>query len=127
MAFEKVGKSTFKKLTELKQGEALTGYLLATKDGSLENSKFLVMRIDGNDTDVAAAGNVRYMVQDNKLAVGRLTRITRLADKKVKGKTSTDFEVEQDPADTIEVGNQAIVSQKGESMADKINKLKGNK
>jgi hypothetical protein len=130
MAFEKVGATAYKKLTDLKEGESLTGYLLATKDGKLENSKTLVMRIDGASVDVSAAGNVRYLINDNKLAFGFNTRITRSADKIVKGKKSTNYIVEQDASDTIEVGNQAAGmastgSAANTSIADKINKLKG--
>lgn len=133
MAFQEVGGSNFKKLTALGVGESLTGYLLATKDGRLENSKTLVMRIDGASVDVAAAGNVRYMINDNKLAVGQMTRITRAEDKLVKGgKKSSNFTVEQDPSDTIDTGNQAASTpkaetQQGPSMAEKIAALKSGK
>lgn len=131
MAFKSVSESSFKKLTALGIGESITGYLLGTRNGKLENSKVLVMKIDGKMEDVAAAGNVRYLIQDNKLAIGANTRITRVEDSIVKGKKSTKFSVEQDMEDVISTENQADANSGTEqaaaptSMAEKINKLKG--
>lgn len=130
MAFENVDKKqSFKKLTELAVGEALTGYLLAITDSRIEGAKNLVMRIGGDEVVVGAAGNIKYLIKDNKLSLNVNTRITRQEDTKIKGKTATRFAVEQDMSDTIAGASpaamQAAAATSTTSVADKLKSLRG--
>jgi hypothetical protein len=113
MAFQNVsnkssgGKATGEpvKLTSMKQGDSITGFVLSFVD-SLQNpdNKNIFMRSeDGSSTFyVYTAGNVKYLINDGKISEGLLTKITRIADKDVKGKKSSQFEVLQDPDQTVE-------------------------
>lgn len=132
MAFKNVnGEGKYKKLTDLKVGESLTGYFLGSRVSlTIEGAISLIMAIGDERFSVSSAGNVKYMLTDGKLVAGQNTRITRTEDKNVKGKKSTQFAVEQDPDDTIPVTEQigalpakqpAAISQ---SVADKIAAMK---
>lgn len=95
-------------LTELAIGASFTGHLLSVKkyfseEYDREMISLLFKAEDGKTTVVYPAGNVKYMIQDGKLTIGQNTRITRRSDTKVKGKKSTNFAVEQDPDDTVNV------------------------
>lgn len=125
MGFESVSKKvSFKKLTDLKVGEQLLGYVVNITDSTkIEGQKNLHMMIDGQEVLVSPAGNVRYMLKDNKIAMGLLTRITRIADKMVVGKKSTQFEVEQDRQSIYgESVAQSVVTKS--TTASKIESLK---
>jgi hypothetical protein len=133
MGFKTVGQGsiTFKKLTELKVGESVTGYLLGIDTSTkIEGAQNLRLRIDGTVFSYSAAGNVKYMIRDGELQFGQNTRITRLEDRKVKGKSSSNFKVEQDPDDVVEgapATNQMQATVKASSsIADKIKGLKAN-
>lgn len=90
------------KATDLKVGESILGYVTDIRDGKIEGSKNLFLKgKDGSSVLFFTAGNLKYMIKDNKIAVGSYTRITRLEDKSVKGKKSSQFKVEQDPSDTL--------------------------
>lgn len=104
MAFENVNTKNLVKVNELAVGESLTGYYLGYKESTQYEGQYnLIMKIDGEVATVPAVGNLKYMVTDNKLKAGALTRITREEDKKVKGgKKATQCVVEQDPEDTTE-------------------------
>lgn len=119
---------SFTKLTSLEVGASLTGYLLQIEDSKkIEGAKNLVMKIDGKRTIVSVAGNVKYMIQDNKLAVGVNTRITREEDTSVKGKKATRFKVEQDMEDTYgtpSLNELASSAAERPSIKDKIAALK---
>jgi hypothetical protein len=123
MAFESVNKKiNYKKLTDLKEGEQLTGYVTNITDSTkIEGQKNITMVIDGQETLVSPSGNVRYLLQDGKIALGALTRITRIADKMVKGKKSTQFDVEQDSESVYAKASSATVS-----ASSKIESLKTN-
>jgi hypothetical protein len=123
MAFESVNKKiNYKKLTDLKEGEQLTGYVTNITDSTkIEGQKNITMVIDGQETLVSPSGNVRYLLQDGKIALGALTRITRIADKMVKGKKSTQFDVEQDSESVYAKASSAAVS-----ASSKIESLKTN-
>lgn len=105
MAFKDVGeKSDYKKLTDLKVGESITGYLVGfVASSKYPNQKNLVMNIDGNRTVVLAAGNMKYLIADGKVTAGLLTRITRKEDEKIKGMKASQFKVEQDAEDRMEI------------------------
>ena len=132
MAFQNVNEQgKFKKLTELAEGESLTGYFLGSKAStSIEGAVSLIMLIGDEKFFVSAAGNVKYMLADGKLTAGQNTRITRIEDRKVKGKKSTQFTVEQDPEDTVpgpfSVGTAPTTSKPAvsSSVADKIAAMK---
>ena len=131
MAFENVNTGKMSKITELKVGESLTGYLLAIKESTQYEGRYnLSMLIEGERTTVPAVGNLHYIVADGKLVAGRLTRITREENKKVKGgKTSTQVFAEQDKDDTIEVDAQASMrvpaAAPSANLSAKIASLKG--
>lgn len=125
MAFQEVAKGKFKKLTELAIGESLTGYITGMGPSKgLEGAFNIDMNIDGEQFSVSAAGNVKYMVKDETLTVGVLTRITRQDDTKVKGKVATRFKVEQDKESRLE-GFTVPVAAAKTSMSDKLAALKG--
>lgn len=135
MAFKNVNGDAgqFKKLTDLEVGGSITGYFLGTRVSTqIEGAVSLLMLIDGERFAVSAAGNVKYMLQDGKLYPGQNTRITRVDDKKVKGKKSTQFTVEQDAEDTVEVPAQIgtiptrPAATTSPSVADKIAAMKAN-
>lgn len=128
MAFQDVGAAKFKKLTELKEGESLTGYVVGSSESTRLPGAFnLVMNIEGERFEVSAAGNVKYMIKDGKIQAGPLTRITRLADTKTKGKVATRYKVEQDMDDVLAgISQQPAATQAPKtSMAEKLASLKG--
>lgn len=136
MAFKQVGNSgiTFKKLTELAIGESITGYLLGVDTSTkIEGAQNLRMKIDGQVVSYSVAGNIKYMIKDNALSFGQNTKITRLPDGKIKGKTATKFEVQQDADDKL-VGSESLnganagTTPKATSagISDKIKSLKAN-
>ena len=131
MAFKNVNEQTkFAKLTDLKVGESLTGYLTGISESSKIPGAFnLNIRSEGEDVSYSVAGNVKYMIKDNKLSVGANTRITREEDVKIKGKTATRFQVEQDLEDMLagfsaqpqQAASQASTS----SVSEKLKSLRG--
>lgn len=130
MAFENVNKSSkFKKVTELKTGESLVGYVIGFEQNAMYKDKTnLIMQDENGERLVLSpAGNLQYMIKDGKIKAGLLTRITRVEDKKVKGKTSTQVTVEQDSEQTIAVAAAPANTQAASkpSMADTVSSLKG--
>ena len=112
MAFQNVnqksgGKATSEavKLTGLKHGESVTGFIIGLVP-SLQNPDVMNIFMRSEDGSqsfyVYTAGNVKYMIADGKLEIGLLTKITRLADKDIKGKKSSQFEVLQDPEQHVD-------------------------
>ena len=99
------------KLTGLKVGDSVTGHVLNFVDSlqNPDNKNILLQLEDGGTAYVYTAGNVKYMINDGKIQEGLLTRITRIDDKTVKGKRSSQFTVEQDADNTIDVSS-AIAS-----------------
>lgn len=133
MAFTNVNSSgKFLKITELAQGESITGYYLGATDSATFEGKFNVMlEIGGEEFSVAAIGNLHYIVLDRKLTPGQMTRITRTEDKKVKGgKKATQVIVEQDPEDvkaglrTVEP-KKAAAKESSAGLSSKIAAMKG--
>lgn len=123
----------FKKLTDLKEGESLIGYMLGVeKSTKIEGGVNLRMRVDGKATVVNTAGNVKYMALDGKLALGQNTKITRVADRKVKGKKSSSYSVEQDAddvlegAETLATTTSTPLSDKSANIKEKIANMKAN-
>lgn len=155
MAFKNIKKERapvvfFNLKEELSVGDSMEGYLLNIENSRNYPGRFnLVMKVEGEEDNVviSAIGNIHYMVKDGVFTPGAKTRITREADKKTKNKEgksskSTQFLVEQDTEDLIEVGEQdeldfaATASREEEegeqgdqkeSLADKLKKLKGKK
>lgn len=117
MAFKNVNSRSegeIVKTTELKVGESLTGYVTAVNSYTYEGQQLhslSMVKEDGTKITLRPSGNLRYMIADGKVKEGLLTRITRTADKKVKGKNSTQFEVEQDSESTYnELDSAGITS-----------------
>lgn len=106
MALKKVGFQKFDldpvALTGLDEGESVTGYLTGTmKSAHVNGADNMIFRNKdtGESFAVYTAGNVRYLLSDGAIAVGAYTQITRIADKMVKGKNSSQYEVQQDTDD----------------------------
>lgn len=86
-------------LTKLATGGAVIGYVegfMPSKQNP--DTQNIIMRTeDGAGRFVVwTAGNLKYMIRDGLVKPGILTRITRIADKMVRGKKSSQFTVEQD-------------------------------
>lgn len=136
MAFTSISNENreYKKVTDLKVGESLTGYYLSHEVSSNPQAKgaiTLAMRIDGKNVGVSAAGNLKYIIQDGKITTGALIRITRLDDKKVKGMRSSQYSVEQDLDDVYvapSVNELAPSEAKttGSKLSEKMAALKAN-
>ncbi len=93
------------KLSQIDVGSSVTGYVVrfVPSKHNPENMNILLQAEDSSDTFyVYTSGNMKYLIGDGKIREGLLTKITRLADKNVKGKTSTQFQVLQDPEQTLE-------------------------
>lgn len=120
-------KVNIKKLTELKVGESLVGYLMSIDDNpKYEGQKQLIMKVGGERCIVPTVGNVKYAAADGKLSVGLKTVFTRLEDRKIKGKTATQFRIQQDDEDVLQSsGSPSIAGTPASSIADKIKSLKG--
>lgn len=106
MAFQDVSARNFVNLKNtLKVGEAYEGYVVKFTTSKLKDKDVtnIVMQnaASGETETLGAQGNLRYMVEDGKIETGQLTRITRIADKKVGGLMSSQFRVEQDPEDVL--------------------------
>lgn len=131
MAFQSVDvKNKYVKLSELKVGASISGYMLGFEASTKNDGTNMVMKIDGERVIIGAIGNIKYAVKDNKIKIGLNTRFTRLEDTKVKGKTATRFSIEQDPDDAtteVSVGQlmAAATTAPSASMAEKIKSLKG--
>ena len=133
MAFEDVNKkSSFTASSKIEIGGTVEGYVLGFKEG--QYGPIIQMQIDGEAVDMGTSGNLKYMVKDKKIKLGLLTRITRLADEKVKasGKgpavTKTMFKVEQDPASALAGVSTTEAASSVDSFKEKIAALKaGNK
>lgn len=92
--------------TSLETGGSLEGFLIqidsyVDKDG-LTKTPLFFKKEDGKIMRVYPSGNIRYAIEDGKLTIGQFTRITRVEDKKVKGKVSSQFEILQDDENVIE-------------------------
>ena len=103
MAMEDVGKGDVKKLIDIGVGNSISGYvvkIIPSKD--YEGQLNFVMRDKetGKETLWFSAGNVRYMLQDGKIKLGRFTTIKLLDVKTAKNKRSK-FQVLQDPDDVV--------------------------
>lgn len=108
MAFKNVGGSTTKEavaLTKIKQGESVIGYVtgFAVSKHNVDAYNMIFTSEDKKDTFfVYSGGNIRFLINDGKIQPGLLTKVTRIADKMVQGKKSSQFTVEQDADSRIE-------------------------
>lgn len=105
MAFQNVSQSGLVNPTKMAVGDKYDGYLLKYVKGKVRNKEVTNMLFQNTDTGevelVGAPGNIRYAVDDDKLEIGLLTRFTRIADKKVGGLMSSQFNIEQDDEATL--------------------------
>jgi hypothetical protein len=105
MAFESVNKqvSGSRKVRDLDVGGELVGYVTGFEPSlqNPENMNIIMRGEDGTTFRVYTAGNIKYMIKDGKIQTGLLTKIVRLADKNIKGKISSQFDVLQDPEATL--------------------------
>jgi hypothetical protein len=126
MAFKDVGQNYDRKqkATEMKVGESLTGHVVSSSsreyDGEVRYS--MIINVGGERVLFFPAGNIKYLIKDGNIKAGLLTKITRLADGKTKGKTSTKFSVQQDDSDTIPVAADNTDYSQFESSAPKVTK-----
>jgi hypothetical protein len=114
MAFQNVNTTPATKLTSLEVGQSIIGFIVdfppSTKQEGQTN---ITMVLDAELNDgfqvfakgarvlIYTAGNIRYLIKDGKIVKGQLTRITRIEDKVVKGKKSSQYTVEQDAEQTL--------------------------
>jgi hypothetical protein len=103
MAFENVNAGNYIKGTGMEVGASYTGYPIKfVKSTQYEQTNIVMKNAEtGEKETFLTAGNLKYFINDGKIELGVLTRITRLADKLIKGKKSTQFLVEQDSSDTL--------------------------
>lgn len=92
--------------TGMNQGENFDGYLIlvdtyTAQDGTIKTPMYF--SVGEKVIRLYPAGNLKYAIQDGKFKLGQLTRITRIEDKIVKGRKSTNFEILQDDEDVIDV------------------------
>lgn len=106
MALKKVGYQKFDldpvALTGLEIGETVSGYFTGTMKSVHANGADNMIFRDkdtGESFAVYTAGNVRYLLQDGAVELGFYTEITRIDDKMVKGKKSSQYDVQQDSED----------------------------
>lgn len=91
------------KTSALEDGQSIAGTLLAIRESSkFPGSFILAMRgLNGDTFDVATSGNLKYVIRDGKLEVGRTYNITKAGTKLIKGRASAQFNVftaENEPA-----------------------------
>jgi hypothetical protein len=63
------------KATEMEVGASVTGTIKGFKDGKFGQS--ILLDVNGRETEVYPAGNLKYAVADGKLQTGLFTTITR--------------------------------------------------
>lgn len=89
--------------TKLDIGGSFEGKLLEIVDNAkyaAQGSKDLIMEdAKGNEFRVFTGGSLKYAIQDGKFEVGRTYKVTRLENKTVKGKSSTQFQIQRLRAD----------------------------
>jgi hypothetical protein len=79
------------------------GFIASKQNPEVNN--IIMVSEDGSKTFfVYSAGNVKYLIADGRVKANLLTKIVRLADKNVKGKNSSQFDVLQDSTRTLEAG-----------------------
>jgi hypothetical protein len=107
MAMKNVNGS--QKATDMKVGDTFSGYLTEIKEAPSQNGDGLMYTLvftnNGNVQSFFPAGNIKYMIEENRLKAGLYTEITRIADKqvgKLKKKMSSQFRVEQDDENVIQ-------------------------
>lgn len=89
--------------TKLAIGGNFQGKLLDIVDNVRykdQGAKDLIMEDEeGKEFRVFTGGSLKYAIQDGKFEVGRTYRVTRLENKTVKGKSSTQFQIQRLKAD----------------------------
>ncbi len=89
-------------LTALEIGEAVDGYFVETaKSIHANGGDNLVFRDKetGETFPVYSAGNIRALLQGDDYKFGAYTVITRIDDKMVNGRKSTQYKMQQDADD----------------------------
>lgn len=59
------------------------------------NKNLILAGADGKTTTVLTSGSLNYAIKDGKFEVGRTYKITRLENKTIKGKSSTQFQIQR--------------------------------
>jgi hypothetical protein len=114
MAFQSVRQSgkrfvETKKASEMEAGDVIQGHLVAIEESRGEFPGYnLIIRTEAGDVLVYTTGTMKYDIQDGRLTVGMMTRITAKGRERKQNKAGKKydiavFELEQDPEDTIEV------------------------
>lgn len=85
--------------TKLDIGKSFQGKLLDIVDNAKykeQGAKDLIMEdAEGKEFRVFTGGSLKYAIADGKFEVGRTYRVTRLENKTVKGKSSTQFQIQR--------------------------------
>lgn len=89
--------------TKLDIGGSFQGKLLEIVDNAkyaAQGAKDLIMEDeDGKEFRVFTGGSLKYAIKEGKFEVGRTYKVTRLENKTVKGKSSTQFQIQRLRAD----------------------------
>ena len=93
--------------TQMEVGASIEGYLLlidsyTDKDDLLKTPMYIQDVETNKVTRIYPSGNIKYAIQDGKLTLGQFIQITRIEDTKVKGRTSSQFTVNQDDEVVLE-------------------------
>lgn len=82
-------------------GATIEGKLLALEQNRTypDNKNLVLENTDGEKFTVFTSGNLNYAIKDGKFEVGRSYVITRKENKMIKGKSSTQFQIQRVRAD----------------------------
>jgi len=93
--------------TSMEVGGSIEGYLILidsyTDKDDLVKTPMYFLRKDNTVLRIYPSGNIKYAIEDGKLVIGQFTQIVRVEDVKVKGRTSSKFDVLQDDEDVVNI------------------------
>ncbi len=116
MAFQSInnrGPEVRVKASGIAVGESIIAYAVKVNQFTHEEKDYhniIMQKEDGEQFELQTCGTLMYDVKDNRIKMGLLTKVTKLADKGGKEKRAR-FEVLQDPEKTLDdVAFAAITS-----------------
>jgi hypothetical protein len=83
--------------SKLAIGSSIQGKLLGLEANRNypTNKNLILADAEGKTTTVLTSGSLNYAIKDGKFEVGRTYKITRLENKTIKGKSSTQFQIQR--------------------------------
>lgn len=87
--------------SKLAIGASVSGKLLGLEANRNypDNKNLILENADGDKVTVLTSGNLNYAIKDGKFEVGRSYVITRKENKMIKGKSSTQYQIQRVRAD----------------------------